>query len=83
MWFSIYFVTRRNTTGRDPLGPPLFCCTLQPLLSYRTEEFVIGYIDDITIDGSLPTVSQDAENIRISVKNVGLHLRSQKYELIS
>ena len=37
----------------DPLGPLLFCLTIQPLLRNIQSEFVSGYLDDIGLGGVL------------------------------
>ena len=44
--------SEEGTQQGDPLGPLLFCITLQPLLHMLRSELVVGYIDYITIGGS-------------------------------
>ena len=35
----------------DPLGPALFCTTIQPLLLSLVSELKVGYMDDLTLGG--------------------------------
>jgi hypothetical protein len=49
----------------DPLGPLLFCSTVQPLLSSTSSVLTIGYTDDFTKGGTIPRVASDV----IVVKN--------------
>ena len=45
--------------------------------------FVVGYIDDITIGGHTFTVDEDVTRIRRNRPSLGLHLNITKCELIS
>jgi len=47
----------------DPLGPLLFCNTIQPLLSSLNSELNLGYLDDMTAAGPADTVASDVANI--------------------
>ena len=67
----------------DPLGPLLFCITIQPLLRMLCSKLVVGYIDDITIGGHISTVVKDVETIKLEGPSLGLHLNINKCELIS
>ena len=67
----------------DPLGPLLFCLTIQPLLQEICSEFVSGYLDDIGIGGDTKTVISDVLRLERQAKLMGLHLNHQKCEIIS
>src|SRR5664279_5072500 len=67
----------------DPLGPLLFCLTVQPLLSSLSSKLVMGFLDDFTLGGSLPSVSQDVDLVMDAGARLGLHLNVAKCELIS
>ena len=67
----------------DPLGPLLFCLTIHPMLSSLKSDLVIGYLDDITLGGSVATVSEDVEAVRSQGLRLGLTLNDSKCELIS
>ena len=56
---------------------------LQPILSSLTSELRIGYIDDITVGGTLTSVEHDINFIRNSGPSVGLYLNATKCELIT
>ena len=43
----------------DPLGPLLFCLTVQPVLQAMSSELVISYMDDFTLGGTAGTVTSD------------------------
>ena len=67
----------------DPLGPLLFCLTLQPILSSLSSKLRLGYLDDVTLGGSLATVSSDVDLIESCAQSLGLVLNRSKCEVIS
>ena len=75
--------SEEGTQQGDPLGPLLFCITMQPLLLMLRRELVIGYIDDITIGGHISTVDEDVTITKRNGPSLGLHLNITKCELIS
>jgi len=60
----------------DPLGPLLFCNTVQPLLSSLASELNLGYLDDVTLGGPVDTVASDVAEIAKVGGNMGLILNS-------
>ena len=75
--------SEEGTQQGDPLGPLLFCITIQPLLHMLRSELVVGYIDDITIGGHISTVDEDVTIIKRNGPSLGLHLNITKCKLIS
>jgi len=67
----------------DPLGPLLFCLTIQPLLLDIQSELVSGYLDDIAIGGETGTVASDVLKLECQAGAMGLHLNHHKCEIIS
>ena len=43
----------------DPVGPLLFCNSIQPLLSSLESELNLGYLDDVSLGGPVDTVAAD------------------------
>jgi hypothetical protein len=67
----------------DPLGPLLFCVTIQPMLQSLSSDLVIGYMDDITLGGPESTVASDVSIIKTGGEHVGIHLNIPKCEQIT
>ena len=67
----------------DPLGPLLFCLTIQPILSSLQSDLTIGFMDDVTLGGDMHVVSSDIQHIKCSGATLGLNLNISKCELIS
>ena len=67
----------------DPLGPLIFCLTIHPTLLSLESEFLVGYMDDITIGGPVASVASDINVIIVDGSNKGMHLNVAKCELIS
>ena len=67
----------------DPLGPLLFCLTIQPILSSLSSKLKVGYLDDITLGGHANAVNKDVSTIMSCGSDVGLHLNLSKCEIIS
>ena len=67
----------------DPLGPLLFCNTIQPLLTSLASELNLGYLDDVTLGGPVDTVASDVAEIAKVGGDMGLVLNSSKCELIA
>ena len=67
----------------DPLGPLLFCLTIQPLLMSLSSELVIAYMDDVTIGGDRSSVARDVTCVIDKGAEYGLTLNTAKCESIS
>jgi len=67
----------------DPLGPLLFCMTMHPVLSQCDAEIRIGYLDDVTLGGSISSLSQNVEYLKEASLSLGLVLNNNKCEFIS
>jgi len=66
----------------DPLGPLLFCLTIQPILSSLSSNLAIGYLDDLTLAGSQEVVASDVEHIEEACAELGLSINASKSEVI-
>ena len=75
--------SQEGTQQVDPLECLLLCLVLQPILSSLTSELRIGYIDDITVGGTLTSVEHDVNSIRNNGPSVKLYLNTTKCELIT
>ena len=65
----------------DPLGPLLFCLTIQPLLLGIQSELVSGYLDDIGIGGEAKMVAEDVTRLEQDARAVGLTLNHKSVRL--
>lgn len=66
----------------DPLGPLLFCLTIQPLLLGIQSELVSGYLDDIGIGGEATMVADDVMRLEQEARTIGLTLNHNKCEVL-
>lgn len=67
----------------DPLGPLLFCLTIQPLLRSLSSDLTAGYMDDLTLGGRKSTVAADVTTISSEGFKYGLQLNFSKCEAIT
>ena len=67
----------------DPVGPLLFCNTIQPMLSSLESELKLGFLDDFSVGGPAETVAADVARIVKEGGEMGLHLNASKCELIA
>ena len=67
----------------DPLGPLLFCLTLQQLSLQLRSELCLFYSDNSTLGGSEDDILHDLEVINDAADELGLMLNMQKCELIT
>ena len=66
----------------DPLGPLLFCITIQQLIVDLRADFKVFYLDDGILGGSLGDVLTDIQQIEESAAELDLQLNFNKCELI-
>ena len=66
----------------DPLGPLLFCLTIQPLLLKLQSAFSVFYLDDGTIGGSAEDIIRDLRIVEYEAGLAGLELNHAKTELV-
>jgi len=67
----------------DPLGPLLFCMTIQPLLQSLSSELAAAYMDDVTLAGNKSTVADDINTISTVGPSYRLQNNLSKCEAIS
>jgi hypothetical protein len=79
--YTIY--SKEGPQQGDPLGPLLFCGTINPLLQSLVCKLKLAYMDDVTLGGSVSEVAQDVEEIRCKGRDIGLQLNDKKCEFIS
>ena len=66
----------------DPIGPLLFCLTIHDLLQNIQCDFVAGYLDDISIGGSIDSVFSAVQIIEADSLAIGLQLNHSKCEIL-
>jgi len=66
----------------DPLGPLLFSLTVHPILESLRSDLILGYLDDLTLGGSLPIVKSDYSIIHRMSSELGLNLNEAKCECV-
>jgi len=66
----------------DPLGPLLFCVSIQPDLLRLQSELVAGFMDDLTLGGPTDKVAADIDYIRDREQRTGLRINASKSEII-
>jgi len=84
LFFGPYIVSSQEGAQQgDPIGPLLFCNTVQPLLSSLQAELNVGYLDDVTLGGQVEMVASDVAEIVKAGSDLGLSLNVDKFELIA
>ena len=66
----------------DPLGPLLFCLDLQSILQSLGCPLRVGYMDDLTLGGSVQSIADAVQTIIDLGLPVGLRLNPSKCEII-
>jgi hypothetical protein len=67
----------------DPLGPLLFCLSIQPLLRSLSSELIAANMDDLTLGVCISAVAADVTTITSEGVKYGLLLNSSKYKAIT
>ena len=75
--------SREGIQQGDPLGPLLFCLSIQPVILQLSSEFRVFYFDDGTLGGLEKDVLYDFVSIKQECSSLGLKLNISKLELIS
>jgi len=84
LFFGPYIVSSQEGVQQgDPIGPLLFCNTVQPLISSLQAELKLGYLDDVTLGGQVEMVASDVAEIVRAGSDLGLSLKVDKCELIA
>ena len=84
LYFGQYTIlSQEGPQQGDPLGPLLFCDTIQPLLTSLESELTLGYLDDVTLGGRQDVVISDIQRITIEGGDLGLRLNPSKCEVIT
>jgi hypothetical protein len=66
----------------DPLGPLLFCLTVQPLLVDSKCEFVSGYLDDVGLGDEVSCLAERVNAFEAAAALLGLSLNHTKCEVL-
>jgi len=66
----------------DPLGPLLFCLAIAGVFGGIKGDFVLGYLDDITIGGGVKDLISLVLKIEESSLSLGLSLNCSKCEFV-
>jgi len=75
-------LSREGAQQGDPLGSLQFCEALHPLLCDLQSAVKIGFMDDVTLSGSLQSVEQDVITVMDAASKTGLQLNTAKCEVI-
>jgi len=67
----------------DPLGPLLFCLTLQPIINQMSSPLNVWYMDDGTLGGTLEEVKADFQLLESESKKIGLAVNVNKCEILN
>jgi len=66
----------------DPLGPLLFCLTVAGILNGCDCDFVAGYLDDVTLGGTVESLNTQDHKLEANEGLLGLSLNHTKCEII-
>ena len=84
LFFGSYTISSEEGPQQgDPLGPLLFCNTIQPLLTSLDSELNLDYLDDVTLGGPVDAVASDVAKIAKVGGDMGLLLNPSKCELVA
>lgn len=84
LFFGPYIVfSEEGAQQGDPIGPLLFSNTIHPVLSSLEASLNLGYLDDVTLGGTINTVASDVAKIIEAGTEIGLSLNVSKCELIA
>jgi len=82
LFYGLYKVwSNEGPQEGDPIGPLLFCNTVQTLLESLQSELPLGHLDDFTLGGEQSVVAKDV--VAEIGQTLGFTLNISKCELIS
>ena len=61
--FQYITSSKEGSQQGDPVGPLLFCNTIQPLLTSLDSDLNLGYLDDVSLGGSVDVVAANVAQI--------------------
>ena len=67
----------------DPLGPLLFCLTIQPIIAKLKCPLNVWYMDDGTLGGEVEHVNQDFITLKEEALKIGLNINEGKCEIFN
>ena len=65
----------------DPLGPLLFCLTLQPIIKQLSSPLNLWYMDDGILGGTVDSIKNDYTILIEETKRIGLLVNQKKCEI--
>ena len=82
--FSEFYLTSQEGFQQgDHLGGLLFCLAIHPILHSITSRLTIGFMDNITREGTRKEVSDDVQLFKEEEIKIGLRLNETKCEVIT
>ena len=72
MSWPIHRLLRRGSQQGDPVGPVLFCNTIQPLLTSLDSDLNLGYLDNVSHGDPADVVAADVAQIAKVGGDMGL-----------
>ena len=81
-WGDKLLQSAKGVQQGDPLGPLLFCLTINHLVLQMRSEFCAWYLYDGTLGGSFDDVLDDLQVVEEKAAELGLHLNRQKSDVI-
>jgi len=65
LWFGKFILSSEEGVQQgDPLGPLLFSSTLSKALSLSRCDLTVGYVDDVTLGGSIDSLGSELEDFQ-------------------
>ena len=83
LYFDHIVSSSEGVQQGDPLGPLLFCLTIQDMISSLSSSYRVFYLDDGTLGGPVEEVLADLRYLVDTSRELGLVLNTKKSEIIS
>ena len=81
-WGNRYLQSAEGVQLGDPLGPLLFCLSIQHVTTHLKSELSLLYPDDWTVGGLADDVVSDLSVIEQAANELGLYLNTNKSDAI-